>query len=239
MRKYFLFLVCLVLSGCFFEKDENKKYVYYDGKMLLKEKCSSCHNLDMPPKTSIDEKAPPIMAVSFHIRDALKATTPSENREKFISFICDYVLEPSESKSLCDEESLKSYGVMPSQKGKVSKEELEAIAKYMYEYYEPKKFLALMMEKERWDKLPLYEKVLKQKNCLSCHEVKKDKIAPSFIRISKKYKNDKNTVLNGIKNGSRKKWKGFRAVMPPFKNLNDKELNAVADWILALSKKEE
>jgi cytochrome c len=151
----------------------------------------------------------------------------------------DYAIEPSAEKSFCDEKSLKSYGVMPSQKGRVTKEELEAIAKYMYDHYDPKKFLELMRQKAEWERLPFYEKVLRKGNCLSCHDVKKDKIAPSFERIAKRYLNDKEKIIESVKKGSRKKWKGFKAVMPPFGNLSSKELDALADWILSLDKKED
>ncbi len=232
MKKYLsIFSVIFLFSGCF----ENKT-ISYDGEKLLTKKCSSCHNLDMPPKTSPNEPAPPMMAVAFHLRDFLKAPSPSENREKFISFIQDYVINPSKEKSLCDKKSLESYGMMPSQKGKVTKEELRAIASYMYEHYDPSKFLKMMNERAEWKKMPLYKRVLKSKNCLSCHDIQKDKIAPSFVKIAQKYQNDKTQIIKSIKNGSRKKWQGFRGVMPPF-DLNNKEANAIADWILSLKEK--
>ena len=50
-------------------------------------------------------------------------------------FLKDYVINPSTSKSYCDKQSLKTYGVMPSQKGKVTQDELEAIASYMFEHF--------------------------------------------------------------------------------------------------------
>jgi HD-GYP domain-containing protein (c-di-GMP phosphodiesterase class II) len=60
----------------------------------------------------------------------MKVDNPSEKREKFIAFVTDYALHPSAEKSFCDKESLASYGVMPSQKGNVTEEELEALRRH-------------------------------------------------------------------------------------------------------------
>ncbi|WP_353662557.1 c-type cytochrome [Hydrogenimonas sp. SS33] len=219
----------LLLSGC---GDHTKKPTY-EGAALAEQKCSHCHNLEMPPKTSPDEKAPPMMAVVFHVRDFMKVENPSEKRQKFIDFVTDYVINPSASKSFCDKKSLQEYGVMPSQKGKVTPEELEAIAGYMYDHFDPGVYLKIMERKARMEALPAYKRVLVQKNCLGCHGVEQDKIAPSFHKIAQKYhKVGKKTMAQSIRNGSRGKWRGFKVPMPPFRDLSDEEMNAVTDWIL-------
>ncbi len=222
-------VLALLIAGC----GDSKPKQHYDAKALLHSKCESCHNLDMPPKTYPDEKAPPMMAVTFHVRDFMKVDNPSEKRRKFIEFVVNYALNPSEEKSFCDKKSLEDYGLMPSQKGKVTPEELEAIAGYMYDHYDPEKFMKLMQEQARLAALPAWQRVTEQKNCLGCHGLKEDKIAPAFARIAKRYGDvGKEELMKSIRNGSRGKWKGFKLAMPPFKDLDDDDLNAVAAWIL-------
>ncbi len=228
-------ILALLIAGCSDSKPKRK----YDAKALLQSKCESCHNLDMPPKTYPDEKAPPMMAVTFHVRDFMKVENPSEKRQRFIDFVVDYALDPSADKSFCDKKSLEDYGLMPSQKGKVTPEELEAIAAYMYDHYDPEKFMKLMQEQARLAALPPYKRVLEQKNCLSCHSIDKDKLAPSFKHIAQRYGSDRSgEIMKSIKNGSRGKWKNFKLLMPPFKDLDDKEVKAVTEWILKQGEKQ-
>ena len=224
----------LLFVGC----SDSKPKHHYDAHALLERKCASCHNLDMPPQTFPDEKAPPMMAVTFHVRDFMKVENPSEKRQKFIDFVVDYALNPSADKSFCDKKSLEDYGLMPSQKGKVTPEELEAVAAYMYDHYDPEKFMKLMQEEARLAALPPYKRVMEQKNCLSCHSIDKEKLAPSFKHIAKRYdSNQSSEIEKSIKNGSRGKWKGFKLSMPPFKDLDDEDIEAVTEWILRLGEK--
>ena len=226
------FLIFLIFSLTACERDNTNHS--YDGKALLEKKCSQCHNLDMPPKTFPDEKAPPMMAVTFHVRDFMKVENPSEKRSKFVEFVVDYAINPSAQKSFCDKKSLEEYGLMPSQKGKVSPEELEAIAAYMYDHYDPQKFMKIMQEQARVAALPAWKRVVEQKNCLSCHAIKKDKLAPSFEKIAQKYeKMGKKRIVESIRQGSRGRWKGFKLSMPPFKDLSEDDLDAIADWVLS------
>jgi len=232
MNYIYIILFVGVLSGCT-QSDESKNSL--DGESLLKEKCAQCHNLDMPPKSYENEIAPSMMAVTFHLKDFIKSNNPSEHEGKIISFVKDYVIEPSREKSFCDKESLDSYGVMPSQKGKVSRDELEAIAHYMYANYDNLKLLKIMAEKQRLAKLSLHERVLEQQRCENCHDINKDKVAPSFKMIASRYSKDKKeTLIKSIKEGTKGKWEGKKLPMPPYKNMSDKEVEGMVDWILSL-----
>ena len=232
---YALFFV-LILAGCF-EKADDKPKTTLNGAGLIKEKCAKCHNLDMPPKSFENERAPSMMAVTFHLKDFIKGSTPADHEQKVVSFIKDYVMDPSRDKSYCDKQSLDSYGVMPSQKGNVTLDELEAIARYMYHHYDNKKLLKIMQEKQRWARMSIQERVEEKYRCQNCHDKSKDKVAPSFEKIAKRYdKKDKNILINSIKNGSKGKYKGFKIPMPPFKKMSDKEINGMVDWILSLKK---
>ncbi len=219
------------MTGC-----SESPEVHYDGAALLKGKCASCHNLDMPPKTYEDEKAPPMMAVAFHVKDFMKVENPSEKRPKFIDFFKDYVLHPDAKKSFCDKESLVSYDVMPSQKGKVTAEEVGAIAAYVYDYYDQEKFMEKMKAKAYFDALPKGEQLATKNGCLTCHGKEKAKAAPAFREIAKKSREE---IAEAIRNGSRGKWKGFeRMSMPAYgKRLNDHEIEALAAWIAEIGSK--
>jgi cytochrome c len=202
----------------------------YDGDTLLEEKCASCHNLDMPPKTYEDEKAPPMMAISFHVKDFLKVDAPSEKRPKFIEFFQDFVLHPSREKSFCDKKSLEDYGLMPSQEGKVTKEEVGAIAAYVYDFYDQQKFLKNMAIKAKFNAMPLGEQIATHGGCFTCHDKQKAKVGPSFKMIATKSKEE---IIRVIKEGSKGSWKGFeRMIMPPYqKNLSQSDIESLASWI--------
>jgi len=234
MNKFYLCLIALsILVGC----GDDKLKIKLDGEELLDQKCSSCHNLDMPPKNYDNEVAPSMMAVTFHLKDFIKTNNPSELEAKMSDFVQDYVINPSASKSFCDKESLENYGVMPSQKGKVSKDELRAISHYMYDTYDNQKMLLIMQKKARLARMPLHERVLEQQRCTNCHGINKDKVAPSFQHIAQRYNmKDKSKLIISIKNGSKGKWDKFKLIMPPYKKMSDKEVNGMVDWILTLKK---
>jgi cytochrome c len=218
--------MALLLLGC----GSEAKKEHYNGRVLLEEKCAVCHNLKMPPDTYEDEKAPPMMAVVFHLKDFMKINNDQDKVEKFIPFIQDYVIDPSKEKSYCDEESLKTYGVMPSQKGNVSQGELEAIAEYMYTFYDQQKFLKEMQAKAAFDALPKGEQLAVKNGCYNCHDTVKDKVGPSFRHIAH---SPEKSIIYLIQNGSQGKWKAFHNVMmPPYKEKFSKdELEILQQWI--------
>jgi len=232
----FLLLVIWVFSGC----EDSKPKKSLNGSALLVQKCAKCHNLDMPPESYEDEIAPSMMAVTFHLKDFIKSFNPSEHEDKVVSFIKDYVISPSREKSFCDKDSLDSYGVMPSQKGNVTKDELDAIGRYMYRNYDNQELLKIMAEKQRLKNMPLYERVLEQQRCTNCHDIEIDKVAPSFGMIASRYnKNQKNVLIDSIKNGTKGKWENKKIPMPPYKKMDDKDIEGMVDWILSLNRKEE
>ena len=228
MIKIIVPALILLLSGC-----NETNHTNYDGKKLLKEKCSACHNLDMPPKTSKDEKAPPMMAVSFHVFDFVKPVDESERKIKAVEFVIDYVENPSIEKSFCDKESLKRYGLMPSQKDKINEDETRAIANYMFEYFTPKNLSKIQKDIAKFNALPKGERLALKHKCFGCHRVDKKIVGPSFQDIAKRYKNKSKNIKDSIKNGSKGKWKeSSKAIMPKFKNIDDKELNSITKWIV-------
>jgi len=232
---YFSLILIFVFSGCNSSNKDKKSVVNLDGKKLLQEKCSSCHNLDMPPK--IDDKtdlAPPMMAVSFHLIDFIHGATKDDKILKATDFIKEYVINPQRSKSYCDKQSLKQYGLMPSLKGKVTQDELEAIAKYIFEHYTTENLSKAQQALNRLNAMPKGKRIATQKNCFSCHRVDKKIVGPSFKDISKRYHNNITAIKNSIKHGAKNRWDGIKSTMPPFKNLDDNSIDQISKWIISL-----
>ena len=231
MPKYYLLLVVLLLSSC---STEVKKEL--NGKKLIDLKCAQCHNLSLPPKTFENEIAPPMMAVSFHIVGFMQTPDESIRISKAKEFVKDYVINPSRSKSFCDKKSLEDYGVMPSQKGKVSADELEAITEYMFSHFTQKNLEKAQKELNEFNKMSVGKKIALKNNCLTCHRIDRDLVGPSFKNIAKKYANYHVEIKNSIEHGSSKKWKNSKgARMPAFEQLSDEDVDILVKWILSFS----
>jgi len=228
MYKIFIAIVVLLsFNGCF----EKKNTSNLDGEKLIKEKCSSCHNLDLPPKTYEGEIAPPMMAVSFHIIDFIKVNVESQKIPKAIDFVKDYVINPDRKKSFCDKESLKHYGVMPSQKGKVTQDELQAIAEYMFSHFTLRELNKAQEAINRLNAMPEGERLAIKYKCVTCHKKKLDIVGPSLKRLAQKYANSPQIMKQSILNGSRGKWKSSKgAIMPAFK-IDEKDIDKIVKWI--------
>jgi len=221
----------LFVVGC---GSSSKHKQVVDVEKLTEQKCSACHNLDMPPHTSDDEKAPPLYTVTVHLKDWMHVNNPSELKSKFVSFAKDYVINPSKDKSYCNAESLKIYGLMPSQKGNVTPDEVEAIASYIFDKYDQEKLLAILQERARIASLPLYQQVLETYDCKMCHNPLNTKTAPSYKMIANRYdSNDTKVLKDSIINGSRGKWKGYMLPMRGYKDIKPKQLDALVEWILS------
>lgn len=99
-----------------------------EGAALFQEKCSACHNLNLPKDMSTIV-APPAQGIVMHVKMAYP------DKKAFKKFVMDYVLHPSKEKSLCEKKTVQRFGIMPSQKGNVTEKQLEEIAEYLYENY--------------------------------------------------------------------------------------------------------
>jgi len=115
---------------------------------LVKSKCATCHMLEKPTPDMIPTlKAPPMEAVMFHTKLVMN------DKETIKAFIADYVVNPAAEKSVCESNKVQQYGVMPSLKGTVSKEELSKISDYLIEHYPSEAFVAMINEIQRNDKM--------------------------------------------------------------------------------------
>jgi len=104
-----------------------------EGKKLFTEKCAACHTLGRPTDMK-SVVAPALNGVMRH----LKMSIP--DKTKAVAFIKDYVINPDASKAICMPQKIKRFGLMPSQKGALTPEELEVIANWMFDNYPQKGF---------------------------------------------------------------------------------------------------
>jgi len=118
------------------------------GAELTKTNCASCHTLTTPTPDMIPTmKAPAMDAVMFHINLGMS------DKNKIKEFIMDYAINPHASKSVCESNKVEKFGVMPSLKGKVSDKDLGVIAEHMIANFPSPKFVTMIKEIQRNDKL--------------------------------------------------------------------------------------
>ena len=108
-----------------------------DAAMLFDSKCAVCH-VKIKPADKHKLVAPPVMGVMRHVK------MKYANKKDAVNFITEYVLNPQRDKAVCMAQKIKRFGLMPSQKGNVSKAELEIIASWMYDTFPTKGFKGKM-----------------------------------------------------------------------------------------------
>jgi hypothetical protein len=118
------------------------------GDEVFKAKCASCHEYYIPQSrlnvnyehnnTELNLKAPTLTELSFRLKDQVGDRTTDAEGQKFEieEFLVDYLNNPSKNKSVLRKNIRHIFPVMPSMKGKVSEEEIEKLADFMYEYAE-------------------------------------------------------------------------------------------------------
>ena len=228
-KLFYIPILLITFTAC----GDEKPKISLDGQKLMQSKCASCHNLNMPPILSDDELAPPMMAVAFHISNFMKPPVETQRVSMATAFVVDYVRDPALEKSYCDKESLKRYGLMPSQKKNVSDDEVEAIAHYMFAHFTQENLAKVQKAQASYDALSNGEKIALKYRCLGCHKKDKKVVGPSLQSIAQKYSNDKQSIKKSIKRGSKERWDSSNgAVMPAFKDINKEDLDELSSWIL-------
>lgn len=117
-----------------------------DGYEVYKNNCQKCH-IEMIKKSELVKYidtivAPPMVEVSGRLKENIQTTDEEEdvNRHLFILFVKDYVVNPNLDNSMCNPGAIEKFGVMPSLKGKLTEDERQAIAEWLYDRYENVKF---------------------------------------------------------------------------------------------------
>jgi len=101
------------------------------GAELVDNTCTACHLTSSNSDKLTDGKmgGPPMWGVMKKIRNKYP------KREDRITFLVDYALNPSEEKMLFPAATREYFGVMPSMKEKVTKEQMYQIAEYLADYH--------------------------------------------------------------------------------------------------------
>ena len=117
-----------------------------NGYEVYKKNCMSCH-VEMMKKSEVLKnmskmKAPPMVEVSARLKENIKTTDEEDDVDRylFILFVKDYIINPNLDNSMCHAGALDKFGTMPSLKGKITKEQMQAVAEWLYDRYESVEF---------------------------------------------------------------------------------------------------
>lgn len=112
-----------------------------DGYSVYKKHCIQCHVEVMEKQEVLKKfktlKAPPMVEVSNRLKEniIIKEEDDAVKRRVVIAFIKDYIENPNIDYSMCHLGALDRFGVMPSLKGKLTEEERQAVAEWVYDRY--------------------------------------------------------------------------------------------------------
>ncbi len=118
-----------------------------EGEEVYKTKCASCHtdfvsveklmeNFMEKNNTLLNLKAPTLNQLSFRLKQQIGDPKDDEDihRMEVGAFISDYLQNPDKQKSVCMPEVIKHFKTMPSMKGQLSEDEVEAVSEFLYDY---------------------------------------------------------------------------------------------------------
>ena len=119
------------------------------GEEIFDKKCAACHSYYIPQSqllsnflehnnTELNLKAPTLNQLSFAFKEKVgnKREDAEAQKINIEVFIADYLDHPDKSKGVVSKKITRYFETMPSMKGKVSEEEIEALASYIYDYSE-------------------------------------------------------------------------------------------------------
>lgn len=117
-----------------------------EGYRVYQQKCSSCHIELMSRSDALKNlnrlKAPPMIEVSNRLKENITIVDgDSEIKRRVVTaFIKDYIVNPDVMYSMCNPGALEKFGVMPSLKGKITEQERQDVAEWIYDRYQNVKF---------------------------------------------------------------------------------------------------
>lgn len=117
-----------------------------DGEVLFEKNCAQCHIKEISKEQTLKNldtlKAPPMIEVSHQLKEMIRIKNKDTDvhRGVVVAFIKHYIQNPDIMIGMCNPGAMERFGEMPSLQGKLSEEEREAVAKWVYDYYEGKKF---------------------------------------------------------------------------------------------------
>jgi len=118
-----------------------------EGEEVYQKKCASCHEAFIPVEkimenfmeqnnTLLKLKAPTLNQISFRLKQQIGDPRGDEeiHRMEVGAFIADYLMYPDKQKSVCLPDVMKYFETMPSMKGELNTEEIEAVSTFLYDY---------------------------------------------------------------------------------------------------------
>ncbi len=118
----------------------------FASEAIFDKKCLSCHTKMLSKSETLKNikklKAPPMLEVANRVKNAIKVTNNDEDLHKFVvvSFIKNYVKYPDIMSGFCTPMAYEKFDVMPSLKDKISEQDLDSVANWIYDFYEGKEF---------------------------------------------------------------------------------------------------
>jgi cytochrome c len=79
------------------------------------------------------------------------------------------------------------------------------------------------------------ENVAKANGCMTCHQIDKKILGPSYKDVAAKYRSDKGAeaaLVKKVKDGGKGVW--GEMAMPPNAHVKDADIQAIVKWILTL-----
>ena len=119
-----------------------------DGEKVFNDNCKSCH-FGMITKAELAQrfkageiKAPPMVEIAARLRNTITVNTKNDNADEIhrftiISFIKEYMKNPSWDYYMCDSPAINRFDVMPAQT-QLTPEESQAVSEWIYDYFEDK-----------------------------------------------------------------------------------------------------
>lgn len=138
---FFLFLSTVFASEL---PEEFDRELYNAGEKVFDTKCMQCHEKSMDiqllMKNFIEQdnkllnlKAPTGNEISFRLKQQIGHKDDIEFQLiQTNDFLKDYLYYPDKAKTICLEGVIRHFDTMPSQKGKVTEEEIEMVNHFLY-----------------------------------------------------------------------------------------------------------
>ena len=79
------------------------------------------------------------------------------------------------------------------------------------------------------------EKLAQSAGCMTCHQLDKKVVGPSYKDVAAKYRNDKGAeakLVAKVKQGGKGVW--GEVPMPPNAHVKDEDIKAIVHWVLSL-----
>ena len=118
-----------------------------EGEVVYEKKCASCHDAYIPMTKLMENfvekknkllnlKAPTVNQLSYRLKQQIGDPKGDEeiHRMEVGAFIADYLRNPDKQKSVCLRDVIQYFDTMPSMKGQISEEEIEAVSMYIYDF---------------------------------------------------------------------------------------------------------